>query len=38
MIKGMEQLLYEEQQSGIVLFVLLKMDRNMMGLKMTGIW
>lgn len=32
MIKGVEQL-DEEQQSGIMLFMLLKMERNIMGLK-----
>lgn len=37
MIKGVEQL-DEQQQSGIVLFVLLKMERTRMGLKITGMW
>lgn len=37
MIKGVVQL-DEEQQSGIMLFMLLKKERNIMGLKMTGIW
>jgi len=38
MVKVMEHLLYEEQQSGVELFMLLKVDRSMMGLKITGIW
>lgn len=37
MINGMKQL-DEKQQSGIMLFMLLKMKRNIMWLKMTGIW
>lgn len=36
MIKGVEQL-DEEQQSGIMLFMLLKIERNIMGLKVPGI-
>lgn len=37
MIEGGKQL-DEKQQSRIMLFMLLKMKRNIMGLKMTGIW
>lgn len=37
MIKGVEQL-DEEQQSGIMLFMLLKKERNIMGLKVPGKW
>lgn len=31
-------LLCEEWQGGLVLVLLLKMDRNVMGLKISGIW
>lgn len=30
--------MYEEQQSEIVLFMLLKMERNMVDLIMSGMW